>query len=60
MPEKPDEERTERRAQLLPEEVVRGSDDPHEQAEVILEDSDERTRNPGRARHESAQTPDPM
>jgi hypothetical protein len=59
MAEKPDEERTERRAHLLPEEAARGSDDPHDQAEVILEDSDERTRDPQRARHESAQTPDP-
>jgi hypothetical protein len=59
MTEKSDEKRTERRAQLLPEEAARGSDDPHEQAEVILADSDERTRDPQRARHESAQTPDP-
>jgi hypothetical protein len=58
MADKSDEQRTERRAQLLPEEVAQGSDDPHEQAEVILEDSDERTRDPQRARHESAQTPD--
>jgi hypothetical protein len=58
MADKSDEQRTERRAQLLPEEVAQGSDDPHEQAEVILEDSDERTRDPQRARHESAQTPE--
>lgn len=38
-----DDERIESRAELLPEELAAGSDDPHEQAEAILEESDERT-----------------
>jgi hypothetical protein len=44
MSEQPDQ--IERRAQLLPEERAVGSDDPHEQAEVILEESRERTEHP--------------
>ena len=44
MSEQPDQ--VERRAQLLPEERAVGSDDPHEQAEVILEESRERTEHP--------------
>jgi hypothetical protein len=54
----PDEARVEHRAQLLPEEEAAGSDDPHRQAEVVLEDSDERTAHPEQTEHESAQTPD--
>lgn len=38
-----DEERVERRAELLPEEQRAGSDDPEAQAEAILEDSEART-----------------
>jgi hypothetical protein len=34
------------RAQLLPEEQAVGSDDPQEQAKVILEESEERTEHP--------------
>ncbi|WP_040159277.1 hypothetical protein [Mobilicoccus massiliensis] len=34
-----------RRAELLPEERAAGSDDPDDQAEVILEESEERTEN---------------
>ncbi len=41
-----DETRVDERAQLLPEERTAGSDDPHRQAEVVLEDSDERTEHP--------------
>jgi hypothetical protein len=44
MSEQPDQ--VERRAQLLPEERTVGSDDPLEQAEVILEESEERTEDP--------------
>jgi len=41
------EERIEQRAtDLLPEERVVGSDDPHGQAEVILEESDIREEDP--------------
>jgi hypothetical protein len=35
------------RAHLLPEEVAAGSDDPHRQAEVILEESAERVVESG-------------
>jgi hypothetical protein len=58
MTERPDEERVEHRAQLLPEEEVRGSDDPQAQAEIILEDSDTRTADPEGTKHDSVQTPD--
>jgi hypothetical protein len=53
-----DETRVERRAELLPEELAVGSDDPDEQAKTILEESDERTERPEQTRHESTQTPD--
>jgi hypothetical protein len=57
MTEPADEARIESRADLLPEEVTAGSDDPHDQAEAILEESDERTDDPEGTRHESTQTP---
>jgi hypothetical protein len=56
--EKPDGDRVEQRAHLLPEEQLQGSDDAQLQAEVILADSDERTADPEQARRESTQTPD--
>jgi hypothetical protein len=55
--ESADESRVERRADLLPEERVAGSDDAEAQAEAILEESDERTEHPEETRHESHQTP---
>lgn len=58
MTEPSDEARIDRRAELLPEELAAGSDDPEEQAKAILEDSDERTAHPEETRHESTQTPD--
>lgn len=58
MSEHPDEDRVERRADLLPEERAAGSDDPEEQARAILEESDERTEHPEETRHRSTQTPD--
>jgi hypothetical protein len=58
MTESPDEARIDRRADLLPEEVAAGSDNPEEQAKEILEESDERTDHPEKTRHESTQTPD--
>ncbi|MGA8211313.1 MAG: hypothetical protein WB441_00870 [Nocardioidaceae bacterium] len=58
MSESPDESRIDHRADLLPEERVAGSDDPHAQAEAILEESDERTADPQGTRSESTQTPD--
>jgi hypothetical protein len=57
MTEPAEEARIDSRADLLPEEVAAGSDDPHDQAEAILEDSDERTDDPEGTRHESTQTP---
>jgi len=54
----PDEERVERRAELLPEEQAAGSDDEKAQARAILEESDERTDHPDRTRRQSTQTPD--
>ncbi|HEV2887485.1 MAG TPA: hypothetical protein VGX49_11275 [Jatrophihabitans sp.] len=58
MVEHPDESRIESRAHLGPEELAAGSDDPHRQAEVILEDSDARTEDPEQTKHDSSQTPD--
>jgi hypothetical protein len=52
-----DEARVEHRADLLPEETRAGSDDPERQAEVILEDSDERTEHPEETKRHSTQTP---
>ena len=43
---RPDARRVEERAEaLLPEERIVGSDDPEAQAQAILEESDERTRD---------------
>jgi hypothetical protein len=58
MTETPGEDRVERRAELLPEEEAAGSEVPEEQAEAILQESDERTDDPEGTRHESHQTPD--
>jgi hypothetical protein len=59
MTSRPDEERIEgRAAHLDPQETAAGSDDPHRQAEVILEDSDERVAHPEQTKHASSQTPD--
>jgi hypothetical protein len=54
-----DEERIERRSELLPEEERAGSDDPEAQAEAILEESDERVDDPEGTRRDSTQTPGP-
>ena len=53
-----DDDRVETRSELLPEERAAGSDDPHDQAEAILAESDERTAHPEETREESTQTPD--
>lgn len=53
-----DEERVEGRAELLPEELAAGSDDPQAQAEAILAESDARTEHPEETQHESVQSPD--
>lgn len=57
MTDAPDEAAIESRAELLPEESTAGSEDPHAQAEVILEESAERTNDPEGTRHDSDQTP---
>ena len=57
MTEAPDNDRIEQRAELLPEELAAGSDDPEAQAEAILQESDERTDDPSGTRDESTQTP---
>jgi hypothetical protein len=54
----PDEELVHTRAELLPEELAVGSDDPEEQARIVLEDSEERIAHPEETRRESSQTPD--
>jgi hypothetical protein len=58
MTERPDADRLDERANLLPEEQSAGSDDPRRQAEIILEDSDERTEHPEETKYASSQTPD--
>lgn len=60
MTEEPDSHRVdERAAELLPEEqAAGGSDDAEAQARIILEDSDARTEQPEKTKHESVQTPD--
>jgi hypothetical protein len=42
----PPEHAVEERAELLPEERAAGSDDPHGQAEAVLEESIDRTEHP--------------
>ena len=59
MTNRPDEAHIKSRAELLPEEVAAGSDDPQEQAEVILEESQDRTDDPEGTGAESAQTSTP-
>lgn len=58
MTEEPEERRVQTRAHLTPEEAAAGSDDPHRQAEIVLEDSDERTAHPEQTKRTSSQTPD--
>ena len=45
-PEEPPDDAVAERAELLPEELAAGSDDPRAQAEEILEESIERTEHP--------------
>lgn len=54
-----DDDRIAERAELLPEEVEAGSDDPDAQAAAILEDSDARVDDPEGTRRDSSQTPGP-
>lgn len=53
----PTEDDIEHRSELLPEERAAGSEDPEEQARVILEESHERTEDPDGTRAASDQTP---
>jgi hypothetical protein len=55
----PDEDHITSRAELLPEEAAAGSDDPHAQAEAILEESQQRTEDPAGTGAASAQTSTP-
>ncbi len=57
MSDQADDERVAERAHLLPEEITAGSDDPDQQAEAILAESDERRDDPEGTRHDSSQTP---
>ena len=59
MTQHPDEDRVQSRSELLPEERAAGSENPREQAEQILEESEERTEAPGRTGSESTQTSTP-
>ena len=52
-----DEERAAHRADSVPEETEAGADDPKQQAEAVLADSDERLEDPPGTRNESTQTP---
>jgi hypothetical protein len=55
---RPEADRVDSRAELLPEEETVGSDAPVDQARVILEESDERTDDPEGTRRDYTQTPD--
>lgn len=57
MTESADAERIGERAHLLPEEIAAGSDNPEQQAEAILAESDRRTDEPETTRDESPQSP---
>lgn len=57
MTQTPDEHDVDTRARLLPEEQAAGSDIPHVQAEIILEESLERTEDPEGTQRSSTQSP---
>lgn len=54
--EERDDELIAERSHLLPEEEAAGSADPAAQAEVILEESEERTNDPDGTQQDSSQT----
>jgi hypothetical protein len=56
-PTAPDPDSVDERAHLLPEELAAGSADPQRQAEVILEESAERTLDPEGTQGSSSQVP---
>lgn len=55
---RPDESDVDSRAGLLPEEQAAGSERPHDQAEAVLAESEQRTLDPESTQLESTQTPD--
>lgn len=57
MTEQPDDRMVQARQDLLPEEDAAGSEDPHAQAEAVLEESQDRVQHPSQTRAESTQTP---
>lgn len=54
----PEERDVDSRAELLPEERAAGSDEPHDQAEAVLEESEKRVLDPEGTQLASTQTPD--
>lgn len=56
-PTAPDQDSVDGRAHLLPEELAVGSADPQRQAELILEESAERTLDPEGTQDSSSQVP---
>ena len=52
-----DADRVNERAHLLPEEIAAGSDDPQQQAEIILQESAERTLDVEGTQESSTQVP---
>ena len=52
-----DQDTVNERAHLLPEEIAAGSDDPQHQAEVILQESAERTLDVEGTQESSSQVP---
>ena len=56
-PTSPDQDSVDGRANLLPEELAVGSADPQRQAELILEESAERTLDPDGTHDSSSQVP---
>ena len=55
---RPEERDVDSRAELLPEEQAVGSDDAHEQAEAVLEESEQRVHDVEGTQLASTQTPD--
>ena len=54
-----DDERAHQRADSIPEESAACADDPEQQAQAVLADSDERVDDPEGTRADSTQTPGP-
>jgi len=54
----PTDDNVQKRAELLPEELAAGSDDPEAQARAILEESEDRVQHPAQTRQASSQVPD--